>query len=57
MQEQNALRKFVNEYVRQKIVNELGIDGAYANNFDGYFVVFNPNSIKNSEKYNIASLI
>ena len=34
----------LNEYCRNKIVDELGIDGVIAPEV-GYFVVFNPNSI------------
>lgn len=37
----------VNDYCRQKIVNELGIDGAGIPYGNSYFEIFNPDSIKN----------
>ena len=37
----------VNDYCRQKIVNELGIDGASVPYGNSYFEIFNPDSIKN----------
>ena len=49
--EEAALSRFVHEYVRQKIVEELGIDGAFAGNREGYFVVFNPDAVKNIDIY------
>ena len=42
----------VNEYCREKIVNELGIDGASVPYGNAYFEVFNPNAIKNVYKKN-----
>lgn len=50
MLEQEVLRKFVNEYTRNKIVNELKIDGASVGEW-GYYVIFNPNCIKNIDMY------
>lgn len=39
----------INDYCREKIVNELGIDGVLATQ-RGYFVVFNPESLVSIEK-------
>ena len=41
-----ALGKFANEYSRRTIAEKHGIDGAWALGSDGYFVIFNPDSIK-----------
>ncbi len=41
-----AFRMFVNEYSRETIAKKLGIDGAEAVGSDGYFVIFNPDAIK-----------
>ena len=40
----------INEYCREKIVNDLGIDGAFIPYGNSYFEVFNPNAIKNVYK-------
>lgn len=44
MIEHEVISTALNEYCRNKIVDELGIDGVIAPEV-GYFVVFNPNSI------------
>lgn len=41
-----AFSKFANEYSRKVISDKLGIDGAFANKSDGYFVIFNPDSVR-----------
>lgn len=47
MIEHEVFSDFLNQYFREKIVNELNIDGAIALGSEGYFVIFNPDSIKN----------
>lgn len=47
---QIELRKFISEYTRQIIVNELGIDGAYFEEDKKFFTVFNPDSISYIEE-------
>ena len=43
-----VLEGFIKQYMREKIVNELKIDGAFAKSSkDGYFLVFNPKTIEN----------
>lgn len=44
--ELEVLGKFMNEYSRRTIVEKLGIDGAWAGGSDGYFVIFNPDAVK-----------
>ena len=44
--EDSVLRKFINEYTRNKIVSELGIDGTNVPGSEGYFIVFNPDAVK-----------
>ncbi len=48
-EENEILRRFVNEYARNKIVNDLGIDGASVSGGEGYFIIFNPETIKGIE--------
>ena len=46
MAEQEVLRKFVHEYSRRKIAEDLGIDASY-NRGGQYFIVFNPEKLSN----------
>ncbi len=46
-----SFSKFINEYSR-KTIAEHGIDGAWALGSDGYFVIFNPDAIKEIKPFN-----
>lgn len=44
----SVIDSFANEYIRQKIVNDLKIDGAFEKSSrEGYFLAFNPKAISN----------